>query len=74
MISIGIQVVVHDPAGGHVIHDIAQIERAELSPETLGLSLADGKAITASIQRVIAAEQIAVWQAAQRICRACGRS
>jgi hypothetical protein len=47
--QVRIQVVVVGEDDGQTVQDIVTIERTALSPETLGLSLADGKAILSVI-------------------------
>ena len=49
--QVRIQVVVVGEDGGETVLEVVTIERAALSPETLGLSLAEGKAILSGIQR-----------------------
>ena len=73
MIRMAIQLVLVDERGGGDVHEIARIERDRLSPEGLGLSLAEAKAITGGIQQVFAGAQVAEWQAAQRACSECGQ-
>jgi hypothetical protein len=74
MIRMAIQVVLIDEAEDRQdVHEIIRINRGELSPEGLGLSLAEGKAISGGIQQVLAAAQVAEWQEAQRVCDDCGR-
>lgn len=48
------------------------IERDSLTAETLGLTLAEGKAILAELQAAVVAEQVAAHEAAARRCLACG--
>lgn len=49
----------------------AAVERDALAPETLGLTLAEGKAILAELQRAVVAEQVAAHESASRSCPAC---
>lgn len=74
MIRIELQVVLVDEAAGRRdVHEIVQIDRGGLCPESLGLSLAEAKEITSSVQQVLAGVQVAEWQEAQRACCDCGR-
>ena len=59
--------------GGATTHTIdATVERDELMAETLGLTLAEGKAILADLQAAVVAEQVAAHEAVARSCQACG--
>jgi hypothetical protein len=73
MIRMAIQIVLVDEAGERSeIHEIVQIDRHQLGPETLGLSLAEAKQITSGIQQVLAGAQVVEWQQDQRACPGCG--
>lgn len=48
------------------------VERGLLAPETLGLTLAEGKAILAELQGAVVAEQAAAYERASRSCPSCG--
>jgi len=50
----------------------AAVERDALAPETLGLTLAEGKAILAELQAAVVAEQAAAHEKMARPCPACG--
>ncbi len=52
-----IQVVAVGPDGHEVVREIISVERDTLQPETLGLSLAEGKAILSGIQTVVVEQQ-----------------
>jgi hypothetical protein len=54
--------------------EIAAFEKMVERPEDLGLSLAEGKALTAAIQQRLVDAQIASWVERQRCCEACRRS
>jgi hypothetical protein len=74
MIRMTVQVVfVNDANGKRDVHEIAHIDRRELCPERLGLSLAEAKEVTGGIQQVLTGAQIVEWQEARRACPDCGR-
>ena len=50
---------------------LATIERNTLAPETLGLTLAEAKAILTDLQAAIVADQIAAHEIEERRCRGC---
>ena len=51
---------------------IACLERDEISLETLGLTLAEGKAILKAIQQVMVEKPLSVYVESQRHCPECG--
>jgi hypothetical protein len=51
---------------------VAVIERDTLAPETLGLTLAEAKAMLGRMQAAVVADQVAAHAAASRRCAACG--
>jgi hypothetical protein len=68
-----IRVVTIADNGQEQVHDITSLERTELKMETLGLTLAEGKAILSEIQRVVVEAQTAHCVAAHRQCSDCGQ-
>src|SRR3954469_21461946 len=52
--------------------EIAILKKRVERPEDLGLSLAEGKAVTAAIQRHVVNAQVASWTERHRGCEACG--
>jgi DNA-directed RNA polymerase subunit RPC12/RpoP len=73
MIRMAIQVVFIDEANDRRdVHEIVGIDRGQLCPAVLGLSLAEAKKITGGIQQVLTSVQVAEWQADQRACPDCG--
>ena len=73
MMHVAVRVVMIDDDGvERDVHEIARLARDRLSPETLGLSLSEAKAITGGIQQVVSRSQVETWQAAQRTCPECG--
>ena len=68
-----IQVVVIAEDGSRETREIQTIERKDLKPETLGLTLAEGKAILKDIQKIVVQQQISSGLAPLRPCPDCGR-
>jgi hypothetical protein len=54
------------------VQEIACIERDTLSPETLGLSLQEAKAVLAQLQETLVTEQVVAAVAEHQICPHCG--
>jgi hypothetical protein len=71
--SFQIRVVMIADNSQEQMHEIMSLQRTELKPETLGLTLAEGKAILREIQRVVVEHQIAECVAAHQHCSACGQ-
>ena len=64
-------VCLHD--GGEQRCSVVEIERAELALETLGMSVAEGKAILHGVQDFIVAQQVTEDLNGKRVCTACGQ-
>ena len=69
-----IQVVVIAEDGNQETREIHSIEREDLKPETLGLTLSEGKAILKDIQQIVVQQQIVRGLAPLRPCPDCGQS
>ena len=69
-----IQVVVIAGDGSRETREIQTIKRTDLKPETLGLTLAEGKAILKDIQQIVVRQQISSGLVPLRPCPECGRS
>lgn len=54
-------------------HNILRLERQELSPETLGLTLQESKAMTASIQEAMVTTQVEEYISQHRSCTQCSK-
>src|SRR5215212_4404253 len=52
--------------------EIAVLKKRVERPEDLGLSLAEGKALTAAIQRRVVQAQVGSWTERHRCCNTCG--
>jgi hypothetical protein len=69
-----VKLVAEVEPGQCVEHDIASIDRDDrITPASLGLSLAEGKAVLAAIQAQLVADQVKRHGAVARHCRWCGR-
>jgi hypothetical protein len=61
--------------GQSIEHDIASVDRDErITPATLGLSIAEGKAVLAAIQAQLVGDQVKRHGEVARHCLWCGRS
>jgi hypothetical protein len=61
--KVRIQVIVESDHGEtHRVEDVAQFERGELRPETLGLTLAEAKALLQGVQRTMVTEQTTAYR------------
>jgi hypothetical protein len=72
--KITVQITIQSDQGqADVVQEVAQLERGPLQPETLGLSLAEARAILAGLERTMAERQVAEFTAQERPCPCCGR-
>jgi hypothetical protein len=67
-----IQVVITTDEGQTETREIASIEREDLTPTTLGLTLAEGKAMLKALQEVVVQQQLTAYLKTQRPCAHCG--
>jgi hypothetical protein len=70
--KVTVQVVTLSEDGRESRREVACVERADLTPETLGLSLAEGKTILQAIQEVVVEWQMQAYLGQQRHCPQCG--
>ncbi len=69
---IKIQLVFEDDTGGlPVVQEVAQIGRDTLSPESLGLTLAEAKTVLYSLQGHLVEQQVLAYQQQQQNCPHC---
>src|SRR5215204_7262648 len=61
-----------DDGAASLTEEVTAFEKSAERPEDLGLSLAEGKAVTAAIQRQVVNAQVASWTERHRGCEACG--
>ena len=68
-----VQVVTTSDDGQESIRDLACMERDDLTAESLGLSVADSKALLQSLQEVVVEWQMNTYLDSQRHCPDCGQ-
>jgi hypothetical protein len=66
-----IQMVITTENGQTDTREIACLEREDLTPTTLGLTLAEGKAILKGLQEVVVQQQLTAYLETQRPCVHC---
>ena len=66
--KITVQVVIEPEDGPAIVAQVATLEREMLTDETLGLNLAEGKAILAGVQERLVAQQVVAYVVTQQIC------
>jgi hypothetical protein len=72
--QIKVQITVQSEQGEpEVIQEVARLERGTLRPDTLGLSLAEARAILAGLERAMAEQQTTGLLAQAQRCPQCGR-
>ena len=70
-VSILLQITDDDGVPGSV-EEVAAFEKATERAEDVGLSLAEGKALAAAVQRRVVQAQAGGWTGRHRCCRSCG--
>jgi hypothetical protein len=65
-----VQFVIEPGDGSKIVTEVTTLERETLTDATLGLTLAESKTILAGVQEVMAAQQAALYSAAQEVCPA----
>ena len=68
-----VEVICVNDDGTEQRRDVMEMERRQLAMETLGLSLAEGKAILQGVQDFVASQQTAEDLKRRRRCPNCGR-
>ena len=69
---IKVQIVFEDETGGPSrVQEIAHLQRGVLSPATLGLTLAEAKALLQQLQHHLVKQQVKDYQRQQRFCPDC---
>jgi hypothetical protein len=70
-----IKLVVEVVRNSPVEHDVGSIDRTEeVSPATVGLTIAEGKGLLASLQSQIVTQQIQRYVASVKACAECGKT
>jgi hypothetical protein len=70
-----VKVIVESSPGDTVEHEIVTLDRPDLlSPATVGLSIAEGKAIQEGLQTQMVAAQVGRHNVSLRSCLRCGRA
>lgn len=69
--KVTIQVVIERDDEPPIIDEIACLERAALTPDTLGLTLSEAKTVLAQLQDVLVTQQAAAYVAQQQTCPHC---
>jgi hypothetical protein len=67
-----IQVVITTNEGQIETQDIACVEREDLTPTTVGFTLAEGKALLKALLAVVVEQQMTAYIDTQRPCAYCG--
>jgi hypothetical protein len=69
-----VQIIVeHEGLDEPIVEEVTCLYRGELLPETLGLTLEEGKTLLAQIQKIMVAYQAAEYVEQQRPCPDCGQ-
>jgi hypothetical protein len=68
-----LQLIMVSDAGREQVQDVAQFEREGVTPETLGLTLAEGKLILKKVQEGMVQEQVNDALLRLRCCPDCAR-
>ncbi len=73
--KVSVQVIVHpddDAAGPAVVREVFALDRDALTPDTLGLRLAEAQDLLVAVQDTMVAHQVQTAVAAQTACPECG--
>jgi hypothetical protein len=71
--KVRVEVICVNDEGAEQRREVIQMERRELAMETLGLNLAEGKAILRSVQDFMASQQVSEDLKHRRVCQSCGQ-
>ncbi len=72
--KVKVQIVIeHEAFAEPIVEEVACLSRGDLLPETLGLTLDEGKELLANIQTKLVSHQAAVYVEEQRPCPHCGQ-
>jgi hypothetical protein len=70
--NVTIQVVIERDDEPAIVNQIACLERATLTPDTLGLTLAEAKTVLSQLQDTLVTQQAAAYVMQQQTCPHCG--
>lgn len=70
--KIKIQIIIEHENGEEATHEVACLTRGDLLPETLGITLAEGKDLLARMQEEMVYHQVAAYIEQHRHCENCG--
>jgi hypothetical protein len=70
--KVTLQIIIERDDEPPIVDDVACLERHALTPETLGLSLAEAKTRVAQVQETLVTHQAAAYVAQQQACPQCG--
>src|SRR2546430_15809510 len=73
MMQVKVQVVTRRDDGEESLHEVTCVERDELTPASLGLSIADIRALLQGWQEVVVEWQTRAYLDSQRLCPQCGK-
>jgi len=71
--KVTLQVIIERDDEPPIVDEVACLERDALTPETLGLMLAEAKTILAQLHETLVPHQAAAYVAQQQTCPQCGR-
>ena len=69
--SVRVEVVCLNPDGSEQRREVLTVETREMSMETLGLNLSEGKALLAGVQDFVIAQQVYEYLEQRRVCPNC---
>jgi hypothetical protein len=73
--KLSVRVVPHADDGIEtVVYEVFHLDRGPLTPDSLGLGLAEAKDLLAAVQSALVTEQVNAGVAAQVACPRCGRA
>src|SRR5499427_2582121 len=72
--KVKVHVVTLSDDGQEITREIASVERQDLTPETFGLSLAEGNAVLQALQEVVVEWQMHTYLQQRRPCPHCGKA
>ncbi len=70
--KVTVQVIIERDDQAPIVDEIACLERAALTPDTLGLTVSEAKTVLAQLQDVMVTQQAAAYVAQQQTCSHCG--